>query len=127
MENLDFDFGFNFDEEKNLEVEKVDNYEEAVKTEMSETLKALKDRAKEEERIKQQNINTDFWFAVYFANQEQRDKFLNLIGILNKLEDQYIDAETFASAIGVAIDKQEIKIPKAFRKPKDIDDLVFDI
>jgi hypothetical protein len=128
MENLDFDFDFDFSfDEKETETEIVENYEVAVKSEMSETLKALKARAKEEEKIKQQNVSTDFWFAVYFASQEQRDKFLNFIGVLNKLEDQYIDAETFANAVGLSIDEQEIKIPKAFRKPKNIDDLIFDI
>ena len=43
------------------------------------------------------------------------------------MDDQYIAGDDFAKAIGVQIPEEEITIPKAFRKPANIDDLVLDL
>ena len=127
MENLDFDFNFGFDEKDSEVPAMPDSFEKAVDGEISETLAALKKRAFEEAEMKLQNTSTDFWFCVYFANQDQRDKFLMAVSLLDKMEDQYIDADTFCKAVGVEIEKQKITIPKPFRTPHGAVDMVFDI
>lgn len=104
-----------------------DSFEEAVKEETSEFLAAFRKRSRDEEAKKAQNISTEYWFAVYFANQEQRDAFLRKVKLLEMLDDQYIDGQTFADAMGVEIPNVEITTPKAFRSPAGIDDLVMGI
>ena len=108
------------------------SFEQATKEEVSEVLASFRKRAKEEEAQKAKNISTDYWFAVYFASQEQRDRFLSALNLIERLERegldyQYIDGQTFAEAVGVHLPKEKITTPKAFRRPADIDDLVMEI
>lgn len=129
--STDLDFGAGVDLSFGEEIPEAaplpDSFEEAVKEETSEFLQAFRKRSKEEELRKQQNISTDYWFAVYFANQDQRDAFLRKVKLLEMLEDQYIDGQTFADALNIKIPPGEITTPKAFRSPAGIDDLVMDI
>lgn len=103
------------------------SFEDATKEEISEVLAAFKQRAADEAAAKEKNISTEYWFAVYFASQEQRDAFLRAVQLLEKLEDQYLDGTVLAKKLGVEIPKEEIKIPKAFRKPAGIDDLILEL
>ena len=125
--DLDFSDGvdLSFGEEKKQVVLPA-SFEKAVKEETSEFLEAFRKRAKEEEERKAQNISTEYWFAVYFANQAQRDVFLKKLKLLELLEDQYIDGKTFADAVGVKIPDVEIETPKVFRSPANIGDLIMD-
>lgn len=109
-----------------------ESFEKATKDEVSEVLAAFRKRAKEEEAQKAKNISTDYWFAVYFASQEQRDQFLSALNLIERLERegsdyQYIDGQTLSEALGLQLKKEKITIPKAFRRPADIDDLVMEI
>jgi len=104
-----------------------ESFEDATKEEISDVLAAFRQRAKAEESAKAKNVSTDFWFAVYFASQEQRDSFLRAVNLLSKMDDQYINGTDFAKAVGVDIPEEEITIPKSFRRPAGIDDLVLDI
>lgn len=109
-----------------------ESFEKATKDEVSEVLAAFRKRAKEEEAQKAKNISTDYWFAVYFASQEQRDQFLSALNLIERLERegldyQYIDGQTLAETVGVQLVKEKITTPKAFRRPADIDDLVMEI
>lgn len=99
------------------------SFEDQTKEEIEEVVSLFKQRAKDEENEKAKNVNTDYWFAVYFADQEQRDEFLKKVNLLGKMEDQYINGETFASALQVPIAKKKIKTPKPFRKNKGFDSL----
>lgn len=124
-ENDDFKFDFSFEEKIDEPLEQV-NFEVETKAEISEVLKAFKERAKEESAAKEQNISTEYWFAVYFANQDQRDFFLRAIKVLDLLEDQYIDGMTFADALNIRIPRVEITTPKSFRRPAGIDEMVME-
>lgn len=126
----DISLNFDMDEEPASTDEDApmpESFEDAVKEEVSDFLAAFRQRAKDEEAQKAKNVSTDYWFAVYFASQEQRDTFLRALSLIEKMDDQYIDGMTFAKAVGVEIPKEEIIIPKSFRRPADIDDLVMDI
>lgn len=124
----DFDFDFGLDAAPTPEAPTLpESFEEGTKEEISEVLAAFRQRAKEEEAAKKKNVSTDFWFAVYFASQDQRDAFLRAVDLIKSMDDQYIDGMTFAKALGIEIPQEEINIPKSFRRPADIDDLVMDI
>ena len=123
------DIGIDFFE-KNKTPEMPDSFEDAAGKELSEVLKKFKETAKKEAETRDRNTNTDFWLCVYFADQQQRDEFLALYGLLKKLANgntQYINGNVFAKAIGAEISEKEIPIPKAFRKPIGIDDLIMDL
>ena len=130
MKNLEDDFfpddlkmdGFGEKEPETLP----ESFENATKEEISEVLKAFKQRAKEEAEQKAANISTEYWFAVYFASENQRNLFLSAYKLLQKMEDQYISADDFCNALGYPLEKEEINTPKAFRKPAGIDDLIMD-
>lgn len=104
-----------------------ESFEDATKEELSDILKAFRKRAKDEAEAKKENVSTDFWFAVYFANQNQRDAFLRAVDLIGKMEDQYIAGDVFAKAVGVEIPTAEINTPKSFRRPANIDDLILEI
>lgn len=106
-----------------------ESFEEATKEEISDVLKAFKKRSKEEAAQKALNISTDFWFAAYFSSQAQRDKFLLALDLLDKMDadGQYICGEDLAKACKVKMPQEVISIPKAFRKPANIDDLILDM
>ncbi len=109
-----------------------ESFEDATGAEISEVLAAFKKRAKEEELQKAKNISTDFWFAVYFASEDQRNRFLQMVGLFEQMERdgadfQYIDGQALSEKLGLDIGKEKITIPKAFRRPADIDDLVMEL
>lgn len=128
--DTDFDMGsdFTFDPFDSEEKEEQDfgNVEEQAKQELSETLLKFKQRAQEEESTRLQNIGTDYWFAVYFANQNDRDRFLQMFDLFQKLNSQYIDGQSFIDALGVKMELSKITPPKPFRKPKGIEDLILE-
>ena len=112
--------GFEEDEKEDMP----ESFEEAAKEEVSEFLLKFKARAKEEAATKERNCSTSYWFATYFASEDQRDDFLRKLDLLDKMELQYIDGKTFAKAVGVELTPEEITVPKAFRRPAGIDDLI---
>lgn len=123
----DLRLDFSIDAPVITEPEMPESFEEATKEEISDVLKAFRNMANHEAELKAKNVSTDFWFAVYFASQDQRDTFLRAVKLLEKLEDQYIDGTTFAKALGVEVPVEEISIPKTFRKPANIDDLILEL
>jgi hypothetical protein len=130
IKNDDVDLNFSIDGPFILQKEEQEmpsSFEDATKGEISEVLAAFKKRAADEAAAKTKNISTEYWFAVYFASQEQRDSFLNAVKLLEKLEDQYLDGTVLAKKLGISIPKEDIKIPKAFRKPAGIEDLILEL
>lgn len=116
-------------DEKEQDEPMPESFEAATKEEISDVLKAFKKRAKEEAAQKALNISTEFWFAAYFSSQAQRDRFLLALDLLDKMdaEGQYICGDDLAEACNVKLPKEEISIPKAFRKPANIDDLILEM
>jgi hypothetical protein len=102
----------------------VESFEHATKEEIEGTVSLFKQRSKDESNLKEKNTSTEFWFAVYFADEEQRNEFLEKAGLLKKMEDQYINGEDFAKAMGIELTKKKIDTPKAFRKNKGFDKLL---
>ena len=100
------------------------DFEKETFNEIDGVVSKFKQRSAAEQAQKEQNISTEYWFAVYFADQAQRDDFLRKVNLLQKLEDQYIDGETFAKAVGIEIERKRIVTPKGFRKHKGFDNLV---
>ena len=118
MANL-FDFSL---KKKSQKIEK--SAEDVTSEEVSATLSAFKTRAKNEASEKVQNTNSEYWFAVYFADEAQRNEFLKKVNAMQLLNDQYINGEALAKKLGVEITPKKIKRPKPFRTPKNIEDLI---
>lgn len=123
----EFEISFDIEAPVIEETEMPESFEEATKAEVSDFMKKFRAQSEEEKRLKEQNVSTDYWFAVYFANQAQRDRFLMALDLLDIMADQYIDGEAFAKAAGVDLPKETITVPKAFRKPAGIDDMILNI
>lgn len=98
--------------------------EQIASEEISETLSAFKKRANTEASEKSSNTNSEFWFAVYFADEAQRNQFLRKIDGMGLLNDQYINGEALAKKLGVELTPKKIKKPKPFRSPKNIEDII---
>lgn len=98
--------------------------EDVANEEISETLQAFKTRAKDEAAEKANNTSSEFWFAVYFADEDQRNEFLEKIKAFTLLDDQYINGEKLAKRLGIDLTPKKIKKPKPFRMPKGITDLI---
>lgn len=124
--SMDSDFSFDPFDSNEKEEEDFGNVEEQARQEKSELLLAFQKRAKEEEQTRLQNIGTDYWFAVYFANQNDRDRFLKVYDLLDKLNSQYLSGEDLVQALETQIELSRITPPKPFRKPKGIEDLILD-
>lgn len=71
-----------------------------------------------EREKKEQNTNPNFWFAVYFQNENQKNNFLKNIGADSLTEGLYIDGIEFAKHLGIDIEKEEMKIPGKFKSFK---------
>lgn len=104
-----------------------ESFEEETAAELDEAVEYLKRGRKAEAKLKEQNTSTEYWFAVYFATQEQRDFVLNALALFDSLQDQYIGGDDFAKALGVNLPPSGLVRPKPFRKPSNIDDLILDI
>lgn len=100
--------------------EPVINYEDAAGAEIAGYNKALRETTLKEQKYVKDAVSSGFWFAVYFADTEQRDEFIKNAKIEKKMESQYFNGEQFADALGVKITKKKISPPKAFRKHKNL-------
>lgn len=102
----------------------IESFEDATKEEIEGVTSLFKQRSKDESNLKQKNTSTEFWFAVYFADEDQRNEFLQKADLLKKMNDQYINGEDSAKAMGVELTKKRIDTPKSFRKNKGFDKLL---
>ena len=82
--------------------------------EISETLKAFRaDAARDDARIADAT-QTEFWTAVIFQSQAQRDEFWRKLKATRLVDDQYIDGLDLAKLLGIEL---ETPIPAA-KKPR---------
>lgn len=126
-DNFGIEMDFSIESAPDKELAEIESYERATADEISDTLRAFRDQAEKEKALKDQNVGTDFWFAVCFASQSERDEFLNKFGLLHDLYDQYISAKQFCKALGYDLPQTEIQIPKNFKSPANIGDMILDI
>mgnify|MGYP001577400162 CR=1 FL=1 len=105
---------FNFGDEDKMPVA------EKKKAEMSELLKKFKASAKEEQRLFQQNIDSEYWVAICFQSREQKEEFLRLAGWL-QFGDKYLDGLEVADKMGMKIGHltqkpRAVKIDKTWKE-----------
>lgn len=105
-----------------LQQDSVDELTELEK-QMKEQFKA---KAKHEAALKDANTSTEFYSILVFKTEEQRDAFLQQIGIQEK-DNRFISGERFAQAIGINVEKVNLKNPGKFQCNRDIANLALDI
>ncbi len=88
--------------ELNIEIDSLD--------EVQELKKKFTENAKKEESQRDQQHDSEFWFAVYFKTREQKETFLKLVGIIN--DDKYINGSELAKKLNIEFPTIDLKIPK---------------
>lgn len=80
---------------------------------------AIRDAATNTRKSLENQWNTDFYFCTFFADQAQRDEFLEKAGALGLIKDNFINGQMLAELLGVAITQRTIERPKLFAPKKD--------
>jgi len=92
------------------------------KTELNEVLSLFKKNAAQEKSTFVDNTDSEYWFAVCFANRAQKNQFLEkLCG--GTLGDKYINGEHLAKVLGITLTPQNKPKAKPFKKLKLIDEV----
>lgn len=84
---------------------------EDCKEELSETLKAFKARAKNENDRMQNATDSEHWIAISFKSRDQKESFLEAMKWA-KAGDKYLDGETVAEISGVALPHVDLARPR---------------
>ncbi len=77
--------------------------EKAAAAEPEKIMTAFEERAKNEEARLQDATDSDFWFSICFQTREQKEEFLQKMGLL-QLGDKYLDGLKVAKALGVKLE-----------------------
>lgn len=80
-------------------VEYTDNLEEDSARELTALEQAYRQRAKNETKRFYDATDSEFWFAVSFQNREEKEKFLQAVGLKNNTK--YITGDQMADALGI--------------------------
>lgn len=105
-----------------LQQDSIDELSELEK-QMKEQFKA---KAKHEAALKDANTSTEFYSVIVFKTEAQRDDFLDKIGIRER-DNRFISGERFSQAVGINVEKVNLKNPGKFQCNKDIANLALDI
>lgn len=57
---------------------------------------------KKQSRLYDEQNDTEFWFAVYFATRDEKESFLRAVKLIDH-GDKYIDGRVFAETLGVKL------------------------
>lgn len=76
---------------------------------------AFKSKLDRENELKKKNINPNFWFAVYFQDESQKEEFIKKAKLENITSGQFINGIKFAEALGISIKKKDVKVPSKFK------------
>lgn len=76
--------------------------EDDCKKELSATLKAFKAAAQNEQKVFQDNTDSEYWFCVCFQNRDQKEAFLKALAWFNH-GDKYLDGQWVAKKMGVEL------------------------
>lgn len=106
-------------EETEQEESNFDSLEEESKNEVTEYQLAIREASANTRKSLQDQWNTDFYFCAFFANQSQRDEFLEKAGALGLIKDNFINGQKLAELLGIDIEPQQITTPKLFAPKKD--------
>lgn len=94
--------------------------------ELTDLQKAFREKAKKEKELQDKNTSSDFWSCIVFQNEEQRNRFYELLG-LKEEDNQYINGRKLIQALEMQIDTMETKAPGKFKCNKDILQLAINI
>lgn len=97
----------------------VPNIEKDAEKELTELEIAFRERVKDTNKIKDAENNTEYWSCIIFENQEQRDRFYELLGVKTP-DNQYISGKKLIRGLELSIETGVIKPPKKFNTNKDI-------
>ena len=76
---------------------------------------AFKSKLDRENEMKAKNINPNFWFAVYFQDESQKEEFLKKAKINHLTKGQFINGIEFANEMGIDIKRKDVNIPSKFK------------
>ncbi|HRQ17719.1 MAG TPA: hypothetical protein PL085_11625 [Agriterribacter sp.] len=129
MSNFKIKFGGNKSKplfEKKVKYAKVQygeakDIEKDAEMELNELQLAFREKAKAkaEKELQDKNTEGDFFSCIVFKDQNQRDQFLELLGI-NEVDGQYINGQKLITALELRIAHLNEKAPGKFRCNKDI-------
>ena len=97
-------------EAKPLEVE--------AKEELSETLKAFRDRNRVEQQRRLEATDSEFWCALCFETRAQKEEFLGKLGLLAH-GDKYLDGRLVAKRLGIVLENKGTLGPMKVKRDPD--------
>lgn len=93
--------------------------EHDAKTELTQLRAEFREKAKKEQELKAKNTSSEFWSCIVFQDQEQRDRFFQLMGITEP-DNQYINGLKLIKALELKMDSLETSQPGKFKVNRDI-------
>jgi len=99
-----------YPEERNI----VDDTNAEIKT----LKKSFQSKLDKEKEAKDKNINPNFWFAVYFQDEDQKNEFLEKSKASAITSGVYIDGLKLAEVLGIKMERKDIKAPGKFKSFK---------
>ena len=103
------------------------NVEVDSKQEMSEVLRAFKERAKREQKRYWDAVDSEYYTVVCFQTRAQRDEFLEKSGlsaVVGNRGARYLDGLEVAQVLGISVDSPTPPMPKLRRATKDVAALI---
>jgi hypothetical protein len=77
--------------------------------------KSMAEGMDKEKLDKSKAVNPNFWFAVYFQDEEQKNEFLKNTGLQDKTKGQFVNGLDLAKAVNIPLTKKSFEIPKKIR------------
>ncbi|PPK98998.1 hypothetical protein [Parapedobacter indicus] len=113
----DFD---SFDKEAESDVvTEHESLEAEAKAEVTDHMLAIREATKNTQKSLQDQWSTDFYFCAFFADQAQRDEFLQKAGALGLVKDNFINGQKLAELLGIDLTPRTIEKPRLFAPKKD--------
>lgn len=98
-------------------VELTGNFEQDSEAELSETLRLFREKDSKDRSRKELATDSEFWFAAYFKSREQKEAFLQALGLLQD-GDKYVDGEQLAAALGIELPPVDLPAGKGRIDPE---------
>lgn len=88
----------------------LDQLEEVCYKELGEVEKSFRQRMEDENKRFRDMCDTEYWFCACFTSREQKEEFLNSLGL--DPEEKYIDGKDLAKAVKRPIKAPDIKFAR---------------